>query len=217
MVNLVLSRKRKRVGVVFTKKVRRKIVPFIQRVPRPNVIPLGEKKHHRISSTGNSTDWDGTSFHLSAIAQGITDSQRIGRQVTPISLYVKAFAAVGDTYNRCRLIVVQDTNSCGSVPSVSDILQNTGSLLSTISTREDSTLSRFRTLYDKVVTVDTATPSKAFPKKFIKLDRSLKMTWESTAGTSPSANQLYMVQISDSSAATHPTMAHYMEFRYTDL
>lgn len=114
-----------------------------------------------VAATGIGTGgvfYDG----LVTVANGTGPSNRIGQKITVKKLMIRAelknipATDPNHTSDRVRLIVVQDTQSNGSVPTAAaDILTNPtdGKLINAFNNMSNS--KRFKTLYDKTHTLNT--------------------------------------------------------------
>ncbi len=142
------ARKRKRQNGGRAAK-RARSVPFRGR----RAVANGEKKFLDTVKADTALTVAGVIFDdsLNHIAQGVTESERLGRKVVIHSLHLKgkvssvAVTTIGDTGNRYRILIYQDKQANGATAAVTDVLET-----ATIdSFRNLSNIGRFRVLYDK--------------------------------------------------------------------
>lgn len=186
-------------------------------LPRPNNRP--ESKF--VDATFNSVNGCSTTGALSllnGIAQGLTDSGRIGNKITIKSIYIKMSVVVGTVYGAWRVLVIVDKQASGVAPSLG--LAGVNSFITEISTRGHVDLnnrSRFVILKDiKGSTTPTDRPSVNF-NWYKKLD--MPVIFEGTGATiaSISSGSIYVVCMGDNTAGvTCPSLYVHSRIRYTD-
>lgn len=154
-----------------------------------------EKKVHDVGSISQYIHNSGTVFHLSAIPQGDTANQRDGDVVTARSIAIRySFEVSASTAARVSLWIDRDSNA--AVPAVSTILDSPISVYSYCSNPNKL---RFKCIYNKLLNFhnyDLSGGSSAMLFKELYINLSRKMTFNADT-TSPRANALYMLVITD--------------------
>lgn len=131
------------------KKRRLQIVPYR---PRANVSP-GELKFHEVTVAAGAAATAGTivTDSLVKIAQGLTESTRVGRKVTVRKVSVRGSFVLpdtnvqGDATDKIRYIMYLDKQANGATATVANIL-NTANVDSFLALENKN---RFWVLYDK--------------------------------------------------------------------
>lgn len=177
----------------------------------------GEKKYFTVYSGGPQTvDSIGVVTSISNIGQGDTDVTRDGDQVYLRSIELTWNAIVADTYNFLRLIIFQWMPA--STPTVSDILiPATGNPEQNYQMpyNHDGRFN-FRILYDRTLQVSQDTyQSRQVTKKYILKGFRHRIQYQ--AGTTDGNNKIYLLKISDSTAASHPTMMNVTKINFGDM
>lgn len=170
-----------------------------------------ELKYRDVNSV-LSVDYTGYFYDLSTyITQGITDSTRVGDKLTMRSLELNYNITNGDTTNQVRVIVLRLKSLASSLTALTQILTNTSSVYAPLSTYLHDSRSQFVIHYDKLHTVDTYNPIKAFKTK-IKMTSKTEYNGAGTDGY----HHIFLLAISDSGAVTHPSLTWYTRMNYVD-
>lgn len=203
-------RKKKRMGkALATKK-------YVTRLLRRTI----ETKYHD-ASYDNAVTASGTivAVPLTAIPLGTTDYERIGDKTTirSIKIRLQFTIATGDAYNMLRLIIFQwYPNSSQVTPVVSNILASImGSSDSYLSFYVHDLQNQYHVLYDKTMYVDNVRNQQYTLIKKLKL-KYAKKTLNFLAGTTEASNHVYVLLLSDSTAATHPEVSYFTRVWYDD-
>lgn len=181
-----------------------------------------EKKFKLSTSNGPQTvDSTGTVTCLSIITQGDSDEERIGDQLYLRSIQIMWNAEIADTFNYLRLIIFQwfpqVTDTQNSPPTIANNILFAGT-----SAQENYNMpyyhdSRylFRILYDKTVTVSTDFPCT---KRFVHtITKGFKRKLQYFASSSTNGmNQIFVLKISDSTAASHPEINSAFKLNFSD-
>lgn len=168
-----------------------------------------------IVQSSASIDYAGSLVACSAIAVGDSDITRDGDRVCLAEWTFRWVVNLGDASNLVRCILLQYIpDNTGGAPAISNILQTIGTTNAPISYKSIDYVKVIKILYDWTVRVDTYHPVELVkPVKIRKFhDKQLVFANNATTGT----NQLYVLFISDSAAATHPSVQYYSTVRYTD-
>lgn len=171
---------------------------------------------HKFIDTGVVTDTPintGQVDYLSGLAQGTTNTTRVGVSIKVTSLYMRLQCVMnsGATTTMLRLIVVKDKENRGSAPAVTDILQS-ADVRSFISR---DTAMRYKILVDKYVTLYTSYPQKVFDI-YKKLNHHIKYTGAGGAVANQLEEGLFFLLISDQAMATQPTVLYNSRIRFVD-
>lgn len=173
-----------------------------------------EKKYWPYTSN-ISVSSAGYLLHLTNIAQGDSDTTRDGDALNLKSILINLSAAAGDTYNIMRYTIFQWLPSSSlsvATPTLGDIYQDTTTPV--ISTFAHDSRKNYRILYDTSFTVDTDFPNKV---KHIRIyGKKLIRQVQYVGGTVVGNNNVYMWAVSDSGAATHPSVTYVGKTNFTD-
>lgn len=170
-----------------------------------------ETNYHDRTLINVSVDYAGTSFYAAAAtSQGNTDIARTGDKLSPTGWHINGEVIVGDTTNMVRVLAVQymlDPNN--EAASLAKLLSSTYS--ATVGYplapyNHDNKEVAFRVLRDKVFALSN-TGSNGIQIFGWKIEKSeLRTVRYSAGGATPISGALYIVAVSDSSAAAHPTL-----------
>lgn len=157
----------------------------------------------------------------SQVAQGTTDTTRIGDMITLNSLTMRAYFAAGDAINLLRLIIFQWyplSDTATSPPVATDLLDDFSLSIPYIIApfKTDYLGTRFTVLYDQTfpsvvgasneyVVKDINVPLKYAHKKI-----------QYSAATTEATNHLWYMCVSDSAAVTHPSSNIMYRVTYKD-
>lgn len=177
-----------------------------------------ETKYHNQLNVGSSPSYTGAISLMNDIAVGTDDQTRVGDELymKSISLNYNVTVSSTDSTNVVRAIVFQWFDD--STASLSSILQQTGDLSAVVSPYHHDNMygKKFKILYDKVHLVNDASNPQSYGSISITKIKRRKVHY--TAGSStPDNNRVYLAFISDSAAASHPSVNYYLRIRYTDM
>lgn len=199
-----------------TKKQQNSTIKAIARAEAKKVVlKEADKKHHYVYDVGVNVN-DTTSapiWPLAYVPEGTGPEQRTGEWINPLYLRVRGEWAVGDVYNSCRLIIFQYKDD-GNAPTAGTILKYAGYSYAPYSPFLDAYKNSYNVLYDKTVIVDSDGPkSKQFDiklkaKKFRKIQLNADPIYRSGG--------IFMLAISDSGVADHPSITFTSMLLYTD-
>lgn len=198
----------------YNRKYKRKSIATKKYV-RSYINKQSEKKYFDISRSTDTIDYSGRLDRLTGISQGTTDLTRVGDKIRLTSMRVSYSAELADTTNYIRFIIFQWYPTSNLLaPTVNYILSLPGSILSPQSPFVHDYKNQYTILYDKthVLTQDYPNIIRKFwlRMKFVKKQIAFE------AGTQEGSNHLYLLRISDSSAASHPTSNILTRVNYTD-
>lgn len=166
-------------------------------------------------------DWSGTTYSItnsvfsggSAMSQGTGNGQYIGSSIKPTYVMIRGFVNVSDSTNLMRIVVLQVKG--GGVPTAATVFESTANIRAPLSPLEKNYDKTYNVLADRLISVNgVAMPQRPFK---IKLSgrKMRKIEFNDGAGTIE-ANGVYVVAVSDSGAAVHPTLTYEWRLHYTD-
>lgn len=182
-----------------------------------------ETKRYVQEFTGSATTTPAFLDLTTGIAQGITDEQRIGDQITVKSITIRGILyitpATGDIFNNIRLTLFQwkadpavDTPSAGVLwyPA----FYSAGHAY--FSPFQLSTKSKYHIIKDKMYTMTLTGENECLHFKIVLHKGFVRnITYDELSGTA-SINTLYLAVQSDSNVTVHPGYALSSEIDYTD-
>jgi len=157
----------------------------------------------------------GTIIDLCPVPQGVTEVTRIGDELLPKRLEIRMNFINADAYNMYRAIIFRWKQNDTVAPTVGGIIESSGpsTTQSVYVPLNVNTRSTFEVLYDKTFNTNAVSVANKFVKINLKLaKKKIEYSFSSTAGQ----NKIYMLIISDSSTATHPTHIGYSRLIFTD-
>jgi len=185
-----------------------------------------EHKFVDVVQNGYVADTAGTITLLNGVAQGLDYNNRIGRKMEFTSVHVKGILLPVDTSTapaHCRLMVVWDSDSDGTTPTITDILaQSTSTSFANLNNRN-----RFRTLLNEEYSIGgfsaAATTAYAGAPQVHTIDRyvqlpKLETINQGTDATAASIQQgaLWMLTIGTNAASNGGFFIVSTRARYTD-
>lgn len=151
----------------------------------------------------------GAVSHLSPIGQGDNTNNRTGNDTHAKSLQLRWNVVAADSTNMVRVIVFYWKDD--TTPTAGDILSAISTGTAPLQTLNFPNKDKYDIIYDRLVTVGTGNLSYA-EKVFLKTSRKIEFDGSSSANIAN--NQLYVMYISDSGAATHPVFQMISRLRY---
>lgn len=134
------------------KKIKKSQAPVVRRIG-------GERNYVDVSATTYACDTTGTVTLLNTVAQGASQSQRIGKKWLMKSIQMKGYFFAGSTgtYRGVGALLVYDKRPTGSLPAITDILVSVNSE----SFLNDVNSGRFRIIrrWDEQIVGNTGTPT----------------------------------------------------------
>lgn len=164
-----------------------------------------------------SIDASGTITKLNHPPQGINVSQRLGDAILLKRVRLRLNMIYGDNTNVLRCIVfrwTQDNSIAANVPIVTDVLQTLNATAFYNFTHERA--NQVHIVYDKTIALSAnGVPDKVLVQNFFGKKLG-KKTIDMDAAVTTGTDQLYLLLISDSVAAPHPTVGGFLRMEYTD-
>lgn len=195
----------------FMKRIRgRRIAKRVTRLSR-FVHSAIRAKHLDQSFSAASIGSTGSILSMMQCTIGDTDTTRDGNQITIKSVMLYYSAIVGDTTNAVRLILILDKQPNGAAPTVNDILESTGSVVTPYNPINYQNRTRFKFLMNKFMFVSTNGPEVLGGKYFKKFKKPIVVSYNETSGL-PNTNALWLLAISDSAVGV-PNPSVYVQSR----
>lgn len=203
------AKKRKTVSAKRSKSGGAATKAFVKRQIKKNQ----ELKFFDLTGGADNVDYTGLTYDLVAIAQGDTDITRDGDKIMPTSMQIRMSFNIGDATNVMRLVVFRWKGyDSVDAPTTAKIFQFTGSIIGPRSPFLHDQRSRFEVLLDELINLDAGHTMHTLNTSFALAKKQI----EYNAGTTVGMNKLYMCVISDSGAATHPTVTFGIRTYFTD-
>jgi len=154
-----------------------------------------------------------TISYIGIMAQGDGDGTRDGDDVEFLGMHVRWWFVAADTTNIFRFIVFRDVSSNGVTPIEAEILETPSNVLSAINSFNAH---RFVVLYDHVCGVVLG--QDAIKVGEFRVKRKFLMNYIGTTAAAGSAgvNSVYVLLMSDSGAASHPSYSFMSRMYYRD-
>lgn len=161
-------------------------------------------------SNNAAVSFSGNLISLCDIAQGDTDTTRDGDELLMTKIEVRFANYLGDTTNITRVIIFRWMPP--SVPAVSDFWADIGTAESPLATFIHDQQQNVTVLYDKLCFTG--------PGRYVEVGQAIQnlnvRVQFVAASTTIATGKVYMFFISDSAAATHPTVSYYARTEFTD-
>jgi len=176
---------------------------------------LLEWKYFSTTVNQANVTFSGTTYALSDVPQGDTDSNRDGDAISLVSLEISLGFYASSQVNACRMIVYQwfPALSSGSPPAPSALLLAVGSALAPFSTHNVDNYQQYKIIFDKTVALSTAEglrllnfKIKKFPKRSIQF----------SGGTTGGSSKLFLLVLSDDGVSSYPLVSYMSKLYYTD-
>ncbi len=174
-----------------------------------------ESKFFDTAFNGIDMTTAGTITHISDITQGDGAESRDGEVVTITSVQGHYVISSGDSTNIARIIIFMDKESIAVNPIPANVLESVTAGLGIVAPINMVNRRRFWVVHDQIYGLTLAGNSNVTHKFFHKLPEPLKCTFDDNA-TTPRSNAWYVLTISDSGAAPHPTLNTVMRLRFFD-
>lgn len=145
--------------------------------------------------------------------QGLGDQARNGNSVKGKGIYSKIYLLKNSTVSTSvvRLMWVLDKECDGSLPTISNILDN----VDVVSGINKDYSKRYAILKDKVVTLSDGFGPNRFMKVYFPTDFHVHYDGASAAITDAKENQVFLIAISDQPTA-QPNIVHFGRFNFYD-
>ncbi len=156
-----------------------------------------ETKIHDISQDAQTYNYNGLLTLLSGIPQGDSEVERSGISLFTKSVFIRGVVKANTVSenNLLRILIIRDTMNTGSTPSVSSILETTGSAIAPLSPLQNTSAGRYQVLFSKFFTFSNNGNTSQVFKAYIPLKKHIKYT--GPLATDEWKNQIYFLGISD--------------------
>lgn len=198
-----------------TKGAKKPQVKEVRKIIKAELKKNLEPKYNMYYNSSLGIDTTGNLSAVISNSQGSSDTTHVGDQIELRSLYFNYYVTCADTFNVVRVLLIQTK---GYVPSAAaDIFQVSGSdsVLTSPYHHDYMQTGLITVLYDRLHCLDTYNPLQQHkgwvPMKYVKS----KVQFDA-GGSSVLTGDIYMITISDSSAASHPTINANILYNYTD-
>ncbi len=161
-------------------------------------------KEKKIIDTAQQSQVSNTTpsiVQLSNLAQGNTDTTRIGNKVTITGLQFKYMVADTVT-NIFRIMFILDKQTNGAIYAAGDVLDDASAVDNIVSLRNRDESGRFQVLYDKIHIISLTGQASGYASKFIKLNIPLKFSSNAGDITDLTSNSLSMMHVSQVASST---------------
>lgn len=158
---------------------------------------------------------------LTLCSTGTNDETRNGNSIKAKSNSLKFTLAINSTTPLdadCRIMIVLDKVSNGTVPLATDILDNLGGLTPTLAHYNgDNAGSRFVILYDKRFQLDTVNRRLIDGSTYLKLNHHVKFDGNGSVIADATTGHMYLVYMSNIGAvASQPSISYSNRFYFID-
>lgn len=129
--------------VLFSTPLKKSLVPI-----KGPIVPQVEVKYSDLAKASYAADLTGTITPLNLIAEGLDDTQRVGRQSTMLAVALNGFCVSTLTTGQIqehRVLLVWDNATDGVLPAITDVL----SASDTLSFPNVQNINRFTILWDQ--------------------------------------------------------------------
>lgn len=148
---------------------------------------------------------------LSGLTRGTGETNFIGDSISPTHVRIRWACNIGDTTNLIRVVVIQ--NKAGGVPIGSTVFQLSGSVNTPLSPYESGYSTTYRVLSDEFYALDANTNNITGDIRIISSKlRQVKFD----VGGNITAGAIWLIFISDSTAAAHPIGQFYSRVYFKD-
>lgn len=164
-----------------------------------------------ISSNAGATDYNGGVASLVSIAQGTTDSTRIGDSCKLQNLTFRWQAARNGQDAQLRFMLIWDPQN--QITGVTDVLASIGSNLSIVSPKNYDKRFRSRVLHDQTVSLTSGNATIHNGDIVISINQHTQF---SAATTTILTGDLKLLVISNVVTTNLPTFSYYSRLSFTD-
>lgn len=175
-----------------------------------------ESKRYDLQLAVSTIDYSGfvTSF-TNAMTEGTSDIEYIGDKIRATHLCVRGNLVGADSTNMVRIMIVKSFTS--TAPTAATLLQSVGNVRAPLSARDADYEATYKTLWDRTYSLVPATTSLQRLFKINLPGKSLGVIHFQDGGTAVlERGGIFMMVISDSAAASHPTIQWESRLHYKD-
>lgn len=195
------------------KTIMRKVATMVDKKLAKNT----ELRFLDTNQTASAIDTTGFFSSLTLVGQGDHDDQRQGDKLTPKNLKINMNFVCGDSTNivRCLILRWKQLNSAVA-PIQADVMELTGAAgaLAPISHYNHDKRSAYQVLHDKTIYLNGVDKPQVKHNVYLNLKKYPKIKYLAT--TTNGYDHIYIGFISDSGAATHPSVNFTARFNFVD-
>lgn len=181
-----------------------------------------EKHYYDGQQVNFPVDWNSSIYKLTATSQGDTDSTRSGDRITIKSLQLRGTLTVADTHNIMRIIIFQYLgDDAVAVPTSGQVLEAPYyGTYNHVNSPYAKDFVGYKTivLWDSTYVLNQDNQAKQFQIMLTAANfrKKAKPYIQYQGGTSNGVGNIYLMAVSDSGAATHPSLSFASRLRYID-
>lgn len=170
-----------------------------------------------------NVDFSGGVYHITPIPQGVGERARVGNSIRPKRLKMRVHSAIADNTNMVRMIIFRwHPSAAAGVPTPASILDDTaptihlGTTAAPLMPHNWDDRSMYTVLWDRTFVLDSQAPQQAVLTLDLygkKLGSRISYVDSSTTAV---MNGLYVLYVSDSGVAAHPSLSFTSELEFED-
>ncbi len=200
-----------------SKRTTRRLLDFQRRSIRiPRNLLLPEVKHCDILNNNVSATSAAAFYHLTNIAEGTDDGERIGRSILATMLQFHGISRFNtsntDTYQFVRYIIFVDTSDeLATAPVIANLLDSTNATAQSVAPINSSYLDRYIVLHDVLHTLSTYVPyvQSKFAITFNQSTyRISNTTWNGSTAAAYGKNHLWLCIIGSGTTNMHGSVTY---------
>lgn len=194
-----------------TRKTRKpRVSKAVKRYVQKELHTVGELKRHNIlfMNAESASTTVVTHSDFQQVAQGDDNHERIGTEVNAVGILISGSITAGDDSNIVRFTgYIRDDDSTSITTPATVLAPITADYYSKVD----------KHLFDKKVVVNNGFSGAGAQRLFkIWIPLRRKIRWSDGTTGDPSKGHFQMRVVSDSAAATHPTITAWAQFMYRD-
>lgn len=153
---------------------------------------------------------------ITNIAGGTGPATRADRSITLKHALLKFTCYSADTFNVCRVIVIQARGSYpGATPTGADVFQAVSGGAGLLEALKPINQETFHILYDQTMTFTTAAWScESHQARIVPKQKIIR--YADSTGTTATSGDIFIGIMSDSGAVTHPGLDWFVKLHYTE-
>lgn len=153
---------------------------------------------------------------ITNIASGTGPASRADRSINLTHALIKFTCYSADTFNVCRVILIQARGSYpGATPTSGDVFQTVSGGAGLLDVVKPINQETFRILYDQTMTFTTAAWScESHQARVVPKQKTIRFA--DSTGTTATSGDIFIGIMSDSGAVTHPGLDWFVKLHYTE-
>jgi len=173
-----------------------------------------EHKYFLASDSATTVDFGGAVYDKTPVPQGDTDVTRDGDKIKLEEISFRYTVQIADTTNVFRVILFQWHPS--SSPGITNILLTVGSANGVNSALTVDYEQQYKILYDRTHYLNNVAVPQTGLTEAVVIKKGFQKQMQFIAGGTTGTNHIWAAFISDSAAATHPSINSSMRIRFSD-